>query len=98
LQSVETPNNKLGGFIMKILLAAVLATALVAPCMAKDAGSDEDQTKADVQTPGKTEPRVPATMKAAPAEQIQTEGRARSEMAPAEKAPAIKHDADDGKK
>jgi hypothetical protein len=81
---------------MKILLAAVLATVLVAPCMAKDAGSDEDQSKSDVQTPGKTEPRVPATMKAAPAEQIQTEGRARSEMAPAEsKAPALKRDEDD---
>jgi len=69
---------------MKILLAAVLATVIAAPCMAKEAGSDEDRSSADVQTPGKTEPRVPDTLKSAPAqriqteEQIQTEGRAKA--------------------
>ena len=47
---------------MKILLAAALATLIVAPCMAKD---DEDKTPSDVQTPGVTEPRVPDTMKSA---------------------------------
>ena len=62
-----------GGDIMKILLAAALATVLVAPCMAKDGGED---TQGDVQTPGVTEPRVPDTMKTAPAARIQSEGRA----------------------
>jgi hypothetical protein len=66
---------------MRILLAAVLATVIVAPCMAKD--GDEDKTSADVQTPGKTEPLVPDTLKSAPAqriqrEEIQSEGRARA--------------------
>jgi hypothetical protein len=68
---------------MRILLAALLATVIVAPCMAKDGGSDEDRTPADVQTPGKTEPLVPDTLKSAPAqriqrEEIQSEGRARA--------------------
>ena len=58
---------------MKILLAAALATLIVAPCMAKD---DEDKTQSDVQTPGVTEPRVPDTMKTAPAARIQSEERA----------------------
>jgi hypothetical protein len=69
---------------MRILLAAVLATALAAPCMAKDAGSDEDQSRSDVQTPGKTEPRVPDTLKSMPDQRIQTEGRASSSQ------PAVK--------
>ncbi len=63
---------------MRILLAAVLATALAAPCLAKDAGSDEDQTRSDVLTPGKNEPRVPDTLKSMPDQRIQTEGRASS--------------------
>jgi outer membrane murein-binding lipoprotein Lpp len=62
-----------GGDVMKILLAAALATLIVAPCMAKD---DEDKTQSDVQTPGVTEPRVPDTMKTAPAARIQSEERA----------------------
>jgi len=74
---------------MRILLAAVLATVIVAACMAKDGGADEDRNSADVQTPGKTEPRVPDTLKFAPAqriqrEEIQSEGRARA-AEPAEK-------------
>jgi hypothetical protein len=71
---------------MRILLAAVLATVMVAPCMAKD--GDEDKAPADVQTPGRTEPLVPDTLKSAPAqriqrEEIQSEGRA-SAAEPAE--------------
>jgi hypothetical protein len=69
-------NNEEGGNIMRILLAAVLATVIAVPCMAKDAGSDEDRSAADVQTPGKTEPRVPDTLKSMPDQRIQTEGRA----------------------
>ncbi len=63
---------------MRILLAVALATALAAPCMAKDAASDEDQSQSDVQKPGKTEPRVPDTLKSMPDQRIQTEGRASS--------------------
>lgn len=70
---------------MKLLLAAVLATVIAAPCMAKDAGSDEDKSSADVQVPGKTEPRVPDTLKSSPAERIQNEGRASSGEAAKEK-------------
>jgi hypothetical protein len=62
---------------MKILLAAVLATVIAAPCMAKD--GDEDRSPADVQTPGKTEPRVPDTLKSAPAQRIQSEERIQTE-------------------
>jgi hypothetical protein len=82
--NVQTPNNKQGGNIMRILLAAVLATALAAPCLAKDASSDEDRAPSDVQTPGKTEPRVPDTLKSMPDQRIQTEGRASASQ------PAIK--------
>jgi hypothetical protein len=58
----------------RILLAAVFATMLVAPGMA--AKDDEDKSQSDVQTPGVTEPRVPDTLKDAPAARIQSEGRA----------------------
>jgi hypothetical protein len=59
---------------MKIILAAVLATVIAVPCMAKD--SDEDRGPSDVQVPGKTEPLVPDTLKSAPDKRIQSEGRA----------------------
>jgi hypothetical protein len=74
---------------MKILLAAVLATVIAAPCMAKD--TEDDRSPADVQVPGKTEPRIPETLKSAPDERIRTEGRA-SEHQPAasERQPAVR--------
>jgi hypothetical protein len=61
---------------MRILLAAVLATVIATPCMAASENKDEDKSQSDVQTPGVTEPRVPDTLKSAPAERIQSEGRA----------------------
>jgi hypothetical protein len=66
--------NSGGDVMKKILLATALATMLVAPCMAKDDG--EDKTQSDVQTPGVTEPRLPDTLKTAPAARIQSEERA----------------------
>ena len=85
---------------MKILLAAVLATVIVAPCMAAD-NQSEDRSSADVQTPGVTEPRTPDTLKPGADQRIRTEGRA-SESSPAEKkAPAMSRpngDKDDIKK
>jgi len=64
---------------MKILLAAVLATVIVAPCMAAPESQSEDKTSRDVQTPGVTEPRTPDTLKSAPDQRIQSEGRASEE-------------------
>jgi hypothetical protein len=73
---------------MRIVLAALLATMIVAPSMAKDAGSDEDKTPADVQTPGVTEPRLPDTLKSAPDQRIRSEGRA-SERGTDERPPVV---------
>jgi hypothetical protein len=78
---------------MKFLLAAVLATVIVAPCMAADS---EDKTSADVLTPGVNEPRVPDTMKSAPDQRIQTEGRASESTI--EKDRVRKEDKDEDKK
>jgi polyribonucleotide nucleotidyltransferase len=85
---------------MKILLAAALATMIVAPCMAKD---DEDKTQSDVQIPGVTEPRVPDTMKTAPAARIQSEERAseraiQEDRTVGEKDRRIDEKKDDGRK
>jgi hypothetical protein len=85
---------------MKILLAAALATMIVAPCMAKD---DEDKTQSDVQIPGVTEPRVPDTMKTAPAARIQSEERAseraiQEDRTVGEKDRRIDEKRDDGRK
>ena len=84
----------------KILLATALATMIVAPCMAKD---DEDKTQSDVQTPGVTEPRVPDTMKNAPAARIQSEERAseraiQEDRTVGEKDRRIDEKKDDGRK
>jgi hypothetical protein len=84
----------------KILLATALATMIVAPCMAKD---DEDKTQSDVQTPGVTEPRVPDTMKSAPAARIQSEERAseraiQEDRTVGEKDRRIDEKKDDGRK
>jgi hypothetical protein len=62
-----------GGDVMKFLLGVLLATVIVAPCMAADS---EDRTSSDVLTPGVNEPRVPDTLKSSPDERIRTEGRA----------------------
>ena len=70
---------------MKSLLAAVLATAIVAPCMAASENQSDDKTVRDVQTPGVTEPRVPDTLKSAPDQRIQSEGRASEEKTVGEK-------------
>jgi len=58
---------------MKLLFGVLLATVIVAPCMAADS---EDRSSADVLTPGVNEPRVPDTLKSSPDERIRTEGRA----------------------
>jgi hypothetical protein len=73
--------------VMKILLAAVLATAIAAPCMAASENESEDRSPADVQTPGKTEPRVPDTLKSGADQRIQTEGRASEKSAIERKTP-----------
>jgi hypothetical protein len=73
---------------MKLLLTAVLATVLVAPCMAASENESEDKTSADVQKPGLTEPRVPDTLKPGADERIRTEGRASQGSAIEQKAPA----------
>jgi hypothetical protein len=64
---------------------------IVAPSMAKDSGSDEDKIKADVQTPGVTEPLVPDTLKSASDQRIRSEGRAseRGEAPPVVERPPV---------
>jgi hypothetical protein len=62
--------------VMRILLAAVLATVIVAPCMAANENIGEQKTQGDVLTPGVNEPRTPDTLKSNPDQRIQTEGRA----------------------
>ena len=74
---------------MKLLLTAVLATVLVAPCMAASENQSEDKTQADVQKPGVTEPRTPDTLKPNADERIRTEGRAGQGSTIEGKAPAI---------
>jgi hypothetical protein len=90
---------------MKLLLAAVLATVIAAPCMAANE-NEGDKTSADVLTPGVNEPRVPDTLKPGADERIRTEGRASESSAAEKKSPmsgpsapkgAI-GDRDDGKK
>ena len=60
---------------MKVLLAAVLATAIGAPCMAANE-NQEDKNSGDALTPGVNEPHTPDTLKSAPDQRIQSEGRA----------------------
>jgi hypothetical protein len=60
---------------MRIILAAVLATVLVAPCMAANENQSDDKTPGDVQIPGVNEPRTPDTLKSAPDQRIRSEGR-----------------------
>jgi hypothetical protein len=88
---------------MRILLAAVLATVIAAPCMAANENQSEDKSSADVQTPGVTEPRVPDTLKPGADQRIRTEGRASESSAAEKKAPmsnpsAPIGDKDDSKK
>jgi hypothetical protein len=73
---VIQPSNKAtrkGGNVMKILLAAVLATVIAAPCMA---ANENDGDKNDVLTPGVNEPLVPDTLKPNADQRIRNEGRA----------------------
>jgi hypothetical protein len=85
---------------MRILLAAVLATVIAAPCMAASENQSEDKTSADVQTPGVTEPRVPDTLKPGADQRIRTEGLNSQSSAAGKKAPmsAPTGDKDDVKK
>jgi hypothetical protein len=73
---------------MKTLLAAVLATVIVAPCMAANE-NQEDKTPGDAATPGVNEPRTPDTLKSAPDQRIQSEGRASEEGTVGEKNRAL---------
>jgi hypothetical protein len=59
---------------MKVLLAAVLATVIAAPCMAANE-NDGDKTSGDALTPGVNEPRTPDTLKSNSDQRIQNEGR-----------------------
>ncbi len=61
---------------MKLLPAAVLATMIAAPCMVASENQSEDKNSGDVLTPGVDEPRTPDTLKSAPDQRIQNEGRA----------------------
>jgi hypothetical protein len=74
---------------MRILLTAVLATVLVAPCMAASENQTDDKTSGDVLTPGVNEPRTPDTLKSAPDQRIQSEGRASEERTVGEKSRAL---------
>jgi hypothetical protein len=77
---------------MRIILAAVLATVLVAPCMAANENQSDDKAQGDVQTPGVTEPRTPDTLKSAPDQRIRSEGRASEEKTVGEKNRGISED------
>jgi hypothetical protein len=72
-----------------MILAAVLATVIVAPCVAANENQSEDRNQGDVQTPGVTEPRTPDTLKAAPDQRIQNEGRASQEGTVGERSRAL---------
>jgi hypothetical protein len=60
---------------MRFILAAVLATVLVAPCMAANENQSDDKSSRDVEIPGVTEPRTPDTLKSAPDQRIRNESR-----------------------
>jgi hypothetical protein len=81
---------------MRILLAAVLATVIVAPGMAANE-NQEDKTPGDALTPGVNEPRTPDTLKSNPDQRIQTEGRAGARK-PAEEQHELKDNRIDDKK
>jgi hypothetical protein len=86
---------------MRTLLAAVLATVIVAPCMAANE-NDGDKSSRDALTPGVNEPRTPDTLKSNPDQRIQTEGRASEGRAkasePAEEKSELKEKKSDDKK
>jgi hypothetical protein len=82
---------------MRILLAAVLATIIAAPCMAANENESEDKTSADVSTPGVNEPRIPDTLKSNSDQRIQAEGRARASE-PAEEKRELKDNKIDERK
>jgi len=48
---------------MRILSAAVLATAIITPCLAASENQSEDKTSEMPLTPGVNEPRTPDTLK-----------------------------------
>jgi hypothetical protein len=81
---------------MRILLAAVLATVIVAPCMAANE-NEGDKTSGDALTPGVNEPRTPDTLKANPDQRIQTEGRASASEPAGEKRELKENKIDDKK-
>jgi hypothetical protein len=84
------------GNVMRILLAAVLATVIVAPCMAANENQG-DKNSGDVLTPGVNEPRTPDTLKSSPDQRIQTEGRASAGEPAAEKRELKNNNVDDRK-
>ncbi len=61
---------------MRILLAAMVVTMMAVPCLAASDNQSEDKSPADALTPGVNEPRTPDTLKSAPGQRIQNEGRA----------------------
>jgi hypothetical protein len=77
----STSNEQGRQIVMRILLAAVLATVIVAPCMAANENQG-DKDSGDALTPGVNEPRTPDTLKSNPDQRIRDEGRA---SAPEEK-------------
>jgi hypothetical protein len=90
MRSESSSIDRQGESFMKILLAAVLATVIAAPCMAASENQSEDKTSGDVLTPGVNEPRVPDTLKPGANQRIRTEGRAGESSAVEGKAPAAK--------
>jgi hypothetical protein len=70
---------------MKVLLAAVLATVIVAPCMGANENIGEDKNGGDSLTPGVNEPRTPDTLKSNADQRIQAEGRASASESAEEK-------------
>jgi hypothetical protein len=73
--SLDKNKAKRGG-VMRILLAAMVVSMMVAPCLAASDNQSEDKSPADALTPGVNEPRTPDTLKSAPDQRIQNEGRA----------------------
>jgi hypothetical protein len=72
----KTNDKAKRGGVMRILLAAMVVTMMAVPCMAASDNQSEDKSPADALTPGVNEPRTPDTLKSAPDQRIQNEGRA----------------------
>jgi hypothetical protein len=83
---------------MRILLAAMVVAVMAGPCLAASDNQSEDKSSADVLTPGVNEPRTPDTLKSAPDQRIQNEGRASQDQTVGEKERPLDQKRDDERK